>query len=262
MSTDKLHALFFTAQGNGPDAVSLWVHPMREIVDGGEVVAPRTLGLRVGPADDFPLMYSRAGGYQMEEAAVRALRDAFTAWLDAPRDEARAAAEVVRRNDDLMLLKTSLGEWGVASEDDPAAEATWFAGDRAEASARRLFASERGKIACFGCAVEVTGDESEPATEDGDRYCPKCAAEAREEFNATTFAHDDGSPGEDGCEWSGPGSEIVDFDEDALCPKCGAPVTPVVTPSTAKAPSCVLADHSIAHDPSDPTCTCEPEAVP
>ena len=166
-------------------------------------------------------------------ADLAALRDHLTALVNAPRDAARAAAELVTRDDELLLVKTTLGEWGVGSEDEPAGEVTWFGGEHAEYDARRLFAEERGKVACLGCAVEVDEDDSSPATDDGDRYCPKCAEEAKAEFNATTFGHDRGSPGEDGCAWTGPGSEIADFFEDALCPKCDAPVQRVAAPTPA-----------------------------
>lgn len=173
---------------------------------------------------------------RLNEDGMRSLVAWGQAWLDAPRDAARTAAEVVIDDtaDDVRLLRTTLGEWGVgqvSADFDLLGEAigdkvavAWCAD---EAAARRMFAELRGKIVCFGCAVEVTEDDSEPATEDGDRYCPKCADEAREEFKATTFAHDAGSPGDGGCEWRGLGSQIVDFDEDALCPACGAAVQEV-----------------------------------
>ncbi len=243
MTVDKLHALFFTDRGSGPDNVSLWTEPVPAFPASTDpaIIAPRTLGLRVGAhvehvGDELhitPLVYSRAGGYQMDEATVRALHAAFGAWLNAPRDEARAAAEMVTRDDELLLVKTTLGEWGVGSEDEPAGEVTWFGGEHAEYDARRLFAEERGKVACLGCAVEVDEDDSSPATDDGDRYCPKCAEDAEAEFKATTFGHDRGSPGDDGCTWTGPGSKIVDFDEDALCPACGAPVQRVAMAAPA-----------------------------
>lgn len=166
-------------------------------------------------------------------ADLAALRDHLTTLVNVPRDAARAAADLVTRDDELLLVKTTLGEWGVGSEDEPAGEVTWFGGEHAEYDARRLFAEERGKVACLGCAVEVDEDDSSPATDDGDRYCPTCAKEAKDEFNATTFGHDRGWPGEYGCAWTGPGSKIVDFDEDALCPACGAPVQRVAMAAPA-----------------------------
>jgi len=177
-------------------------------------------------------------GVALDDPRVVELRDALTAYIDAPRDAARAAAELVTRDDELLLVKTTLGEWGVGSEAETPDEVSWYTGAAAERDARALFAKERGKDLCFGCAVEVDEDDSSPATDDGDRYCPKCAEEAKAEFNATTFGHDRGSPGEDGCAWTGPGAEIVDFDEDALCPKCDAPVqrVAVATPTTEAAP--------------------------
>lgn len=98
----KVHALFFTATGAGPDDVSLWLQPVPALTASSTdptIIAPRTLGLRVGPADDFPLMVARAGGYQMDEATVCSLHERFGRWLDAPRDAARLAAEVVAEDD-------------------------------------------------------------------------------------------------------------------------------------------------------------------
>lgn len=202
---------------------------------GDEPIVPGVEIVALGSGDERAVGVYAPGRANMEIEAedVRRLRDALTAWLDAPRDAARAAAELVTRDDELLLVKTTLGEWGVGSEDEPAGEVTWFGGEHAEYDARRLFAEERGKVACLGCAVEVDEDDSSPATDDGDRYCPKCAEEAKAEFNATTFGHDRGSPGEDGCAWTGPGSEIADFFEDALCPKCDAPVQRVAAPTPA-----------------------------
>jgi hypothetical protein len=244
MSTNKLHALFFTAQGAGPDDVSLWTEPVPAPTVSFEdptIVAERTLGLRVGPfkADGvahFPLLCSIAGGYQMSEATVRELHARFGAWLDATRDEARAAAEVVTDDDGVRLLKSAGGEWGVAEFDHFHAEQwddpSWTSD---EAEARRAFAKLRGKIVCFGCAVEVTEDESEPATEDGDRYCTKCAAEAREEFEARPYrcvaTCEAGA-----CDWEGTGKDAVIEDDEIRCPKCNGEAEEVA-PATEATPS-------------------------
>lgn len=90
MSADKLHALFFDDRGCGPDNVSIWTQPVPALAASSTdptIIAPRTLGLRVGVFSmpnvaTFPLLFARAGGYQMDEATVRALHERLGRWLD------------------------------------------------------------------------------------------------------------------------------------------------------------------------------------
>lgn len=227
---DKVHALFFTEDGSGPDNVSLWTQPLPELRDVDTMIGARTLGLRVGTwtskipevaGATLPLLFAEPGGYQMDEATVRALRDRFTAWLDAPRDAARVAAELVTRDDELVLCKTPLGEWGVYSEDEPPAEVSWFAGETAEQDARRLFAKERGKALCDNCAAEIDEDDLTEAGEDGPDVCHACATALQEEFEATRYrCVGERTADQPGCGWTGTGAEVTVADGQTFCPLC------------------------------------------
>ena len=118
------------------------------LIDGGRVV---TLIAREDNEENW---------IELDSVAVATLRDALTAWLDAPRDAARAEAYI--------LAKTSLGEWGVAEEGEPGA--TWFAD---EDQARGHFAAVRGFVRCEGCKAEVSFDDHDTSADVV--LCPGCA---------------------------------------------------------------------------------------
>jgi hypothetical protein len=244
VTTDKLHALFFTSRGAGPDNVSLWTEPVPPLTASSTdptVIAPRTLGLRVGPHVEHvgderhftPLLFAAAGGFQMDEATVRTLHAQFGAWLDAPRLAARESAEVVAEDDGVRLLKTTAGEWGVAEFDHFRAEewddASWTT---EEPEARRAFAKLRGKAICE-CGAEVDPDEMVTSDDDVD-LCPACHGELREEWlvsaiecvgsvvdaDARAFVQ------QAGCGWTGKGSDAAKVDDGRgeACPTCGGDV--------------------------------------
>lgn len=223
----KVHALFFTERGAGPDNVSLWTEPVPALAASSTdptIIAPRTLGLRIGqwttempPPGKLPLFFAVAGGFQMDEATVRALHEQFGAWLDAPRLDAREHAEVVAEDDGVRLLKTSAGEWGVgASEEVDGANVEAIAWcDGGEAAARKLYDDMLDRVVCDGCDKRVAADD---ATDHGDGYyCEDCADEERERFKRTAYRCVDAA-----CGWSGMGPETERDDDGAPeCPRCG-----------------------------------------
>lgn len=232
MSTDKLHALFFTDRGAGPDSVSLWTEPVAALPEHkpGDAIGARALGLRVGMHVEIvgndderhfaPLLFARAGGYLMDEATVRALHAQFGAWLDAHCLAARAAAEAVAEDHGVRLLKTSMGEWGVATagEDDEGREwagmeVTWFAD---ESAARHVFAVETDMFACESCGAIV---DEVLSTTDGVDLCPPCMASLRASKSAAPFHCSFDGCG--GCGWDGTGAELAAGDR---CPQCGGDV--------------------------------------
>lgn len=238
--TDRHHSLFFTRSGAGPDNVALWLEPVPSIAGG---VFGRTIGLRVGPheSDEFgrlPLFFATAGGYQMDEATVDWLIAGLTAWKHAPRDAARAAAEVVHRDDtvEVALVKTSLGEWGVrldveAEEGGIRYETSWYTGDAAEVEARRHYNGERDVESCCYCSDEVDyGAAGVGGCEDG-VLCPTCAEIAHEEWLASPVVCTGGftARNENGaaCGWRGKGADAAIVDGNSRlreCPTCGGEV--------------------------------------
>ncbi len=205
------------------DPGTLWLavrnseHDGHVIVEVGDSVARLRLEQMetVGRAPGFAL---RA---HLDRDEATRVRDAITAWLDAPRDAARAAAELVERDDELLLVKTSLGEWGVGSEDEPPQAVTWFAGETAEQDARRLFAKERGKALCDNCPAEVDEGELTEAGEDGPDVCPACATALQEEFAATRYrCVGERTADQPGCGWTGTGAEVTVADGETFCPLC------------------------------------------
>lgn len=186
------------------------------------------------------------------EDDVRKLVAWGQAWLDAPRDAARAAAEVVIDDtaDDVRLVRTTLGEWGVgqvsaafdllgvAIGDEVAV--TWCAD---EAAARERFAELRGKAVCETCSAEVDEDELIEAGEDGPEVCPACATELREEFARAPYAcigraqigHDT-DPGSPACGWIGTGADIDVEDGLTPCPTCGGEAVEIETAVEAPSP--------------------------
>ena len=81
----KASGLFFTANGCGPDPVDFRLKPMEPMIVDGETICARTIGLMVSPAKGGLgfMIWGEAGGYQLAEADVRELRDAFSAWLES-----------------------------------------------------------------------------------------------------------------------------------------------------------------------------------
>lgn len=73
--TPKIPALYFDADGLGPDHVYLEVFPIR----GDEVMKP-AVSLRVR-AGEFVMRAQIDGGYFMERAQVAALYQALGEWL-------------------------------------------------------------------------------------------------------------------------------------------------------------------------------------
>lgn len=73
----KIPALYFDADGLGPDHVYLEVFPIR----GDQVMSP-AVSLRVR-AGEFVMRAQIDGGYFMERAQVIALRDALNGWISA-----------------------------------------------------------------------------------------------------------------------------------------------------------------------------------
>ena len=148
------------------------------------------------------------------EDHVRELAAFIQAWIDAPRDAARAAAEVVAEQDGVRLLKTSLGEWGVDNGDG----LSWFDD---EATAKAAYVEEPERVICDGCEKTVTRDD---ATDHGDGYyCEACAEAAAEEFKASRWRCTSAE-----CGWSGTGPEVAREDGDMSCPKCGEYVEEVI----------------------------------
>lgn len=179
--------------------------------------------------------YPRVGEFERGPApdGVAELIEALGLWRHTERDAAREAAEVIAEDDGVRLLKTSMGEWGI----DNGEVLHWEGGNNAERIARGVFADERDKALCETCPAEVDADELTEAGEDGPMVCPACNAERLAESKAAPYAHDAGSPGEDGCTWSGIGADIKEWDEDALCPTCSAPVQEVITLDLSTAPA-------------------------
>lgn len=73
--TAKVPALYFDADGLGPDHVYIEVFPLR-----GDDVMPDSLSLRVRGAG-FVLRAQLDGGYFMQRAQIEALHEALGAWL-------------------------------------------------------------------------------------------------------------------------------------------------------------------------------------
>ena len=174
----------------------------------------------------------------LTEADVATLRDALTAWLDAPRDAARAEAEVVHRDDavEVALVKTSFGEWGVrldieAEECGIRYETSWYAGDAAEVEARRHYNGERDVESCCYCSDEVDyGAAGVGCCEDG-VICPTCAEISHEEWLASPVVCTGGftARNENGaaCGWRGKGADAAIVDGNSRlreCPTCGGEV--------------------------------------
>ena len=82
---------------------------------------------------------------RLDETDAATLRDALTAWLDAPRLAARKTPTVVAERDGIRLLTTSSGEWGVADDESP----SWLS---CEAEARCEFRYATGTVSCESCA--------------------------------------------------------------------------------------------------------------
>ncbi len=127
------------------------------IVPGVEIVALGSGGERA-----VGIYAPGRANLEIEAEDVRRLRDALTAWLDAPRDAARAAAEVVATESmagvAVALIKTTLGEWGVRttySDDETAPDLRWYAGATAELEARAFYAEFRGFSICTSCGAET-----------------------------------------------------------------------------------------------------------
>lgn len=174
----------------------------------------------------------------LPEHDATTLRDALTSWLDAPRDAARAAAEVVTSEQMVdvttALLKTAAGEWGVRttySDDEVASDLRWYSGKEAEREARAFFAEIRGKSVCE-CGAEM--DENEAiGTEDGD-VCQACAEMLHEEWLASTVECIGRSVDEQGrfvsmigCGWTGKGADaamVGNVSTRRECPTCGGDV--------------------------------------
>ena len=129
---------------------------------------------------------------RLDETDAATLRDALTAWLDAPRLAARETAEVVASDefdDDahVYLLRTTAGEWGVRFVDDSGRRkvvADWHTGPDAERAARADYADARNKAICI-CGAEC--DEDEIDRSGGESMCPKCVTEAHKAFGALHF---------------------------------------------------------------------------
>lgn len=77
-NTPKVAALYFDADGLGPDHVYLDVFPIR----GDEVMAP-ALSLRVR-AGGLVMRAQVDGGYFMQREQVESLHKALGQWLDNP----------------------------------------------------------------------------------------------------------------------------------------------------------------------------------
>lgn len=162
-------------------------------------------------------------GVMLDDAKVGELIKALTVWKHAPRDAARASAEVVasERMVDVVidLLKTSMGEWGVRttySDEDATTDLRWYAGDAAERSARSLYDELLGsdRVTCDGCEKSIAIDD---ATDHGDGYyCEACAEAAAAEFKASRW-----SCTSTACGWNGTGPEVAREEDDMSCPKCG-----------------------------------------
>lgn len=194
-------------------------------------------------------IFGTGADHVLDTERVVELRDALTAWIDAPRLAARANPEIIARDvDGAMALVRTPYEWGALpivdmDDADPHGEmpigdigpsrvplaigydpaihpcATWFSGDRAEHDARSLYAEERDKSYCGECKREVDGDLHQLG-EDGPDACEDCHAQARAEWLASDVACT-----EDGCGWSGKGAEC----DDGACPKCGGEVEEVAS---------------------------------
>jgi hypothetical protein len=87
-----------------------------------------------------------------DEDCARRLRDALTAWLDAPRLAARKTPTVVAEFGGVALLKTSAGEWGIVFPDefDGERDVDWCAD---EAEARGEFRAATGASRCESCGT-------------------------------------------------------------------------------------------------------------
>jgi len=90
---------------------------------------------------------------RLDETDAATLRDALTAWLDAPRMEARKTPTVVAERDGIRLLTTSSGEWGVADDESP----SWLS---CEAEARYEFRAATGTVSCESCARFIDHDDA------------------------------------------------------------------------------------------------------
>ncbi len=119
---------------------------------------------------------------RLDETDAATLRDALTAWLDAPRLAARATAEVVASDGDSRLLRSSAGEWGVMySDDGEHIETVWHLDER---EARVSYAEMRDMALCI-CGAECDADEIDRSGDEP--QCPECVAAAVEAFKALRF---------------------------------------------------------------------------
>ena len=235
--------LFFDSNGNGPSELRIIKREIREVIEGGETVAPRAFGLcwEVTGA----LHFVEDGGLMLDTEVATWLRDKLTAWLDAPRLAARETAEVVARDGNAVLLRTAF-EWGcggtaevVAQDGDtvlpsaafkwpppsddaalPAAYVVdWYAGPDAERNARSDYANARSLALCI-CGAEE--DEDEIDRSGSSPLCRKCVAEA---FKAQRFRCRE-TDCNVSCGWTGTGADLIaagDTDGPGSpheCPKC------------------------------------------
>jgi hypothetical protein len=79
-------ALWFTADGGGPDSLALQLHPFPAEMDGA---IPAWLGIRVR-AGDLPTAFNAAplidGGFNLDRASAAELHAQLGAWLEAHRE--------------------------------------------------------------------------------------------------------------------------------------------------------------------------------
>jgi hypothetical protein len=236
---NPIPTLFFDERGCGPDACDLALHPMKELEYEGKIIAKRSVGLRVFASQSGigALMFATAGGFQLFEAEATALRDQLTAWLDAPRLEARKNPTVAHVDEKahFCLLSTSAGEWCTAEHyggPDPET-AQWFA---SEDEAREAFtdATRMGWCENDWCKAYVAADTLQEEGEDGPEVCSPCYESALADFNATPAVHVEPSD----CDWTGTcgdanvivnSEDLGDSSTGITCPKCGKDLDEALT---------------------------------
>jgi hypothetical protein len=92
MTTNKpIHALWFDRNGCGPDHFKIELQPMKQLKDGGDLVCPATLGLRLRAGELVILGASMIdGGFMLDREQLQKQIDA---WLEATEPEDAAAGE-------------------------------------------------------------------------------------------------------------------------------------------------------------------------
>ncbi len=284
---NPIPTLFFDEHGCGPDACDLALHPMSELKDGDEVIAARSVGLRVFASQGGigGLIFATAGGYQLFEEQARALRDQLTAWIDGAAGSPtvtpalkpeECAALTPDQVDDLVarlqraikvrldaadrevlltapdggavLVKSILGRWAAYYTDTRTGQPAEVFEWRASLDEARDDFTERTDIGW--CANDWCKAQVDADTlqEDGEDGPKVCPHCFKVSLDAWNEADVHHAEPTD-CPWTGKGADVSWSDDgDALCPKCGEEVSDIVIGRGAGVAPAVELDDDVTED--------------